>query len=191
LSIQKNNILVITRAQSLAAAYESDFEDLWKTKTLAGTGVGDADDTKIGATDVAYSFAPGEGTSIVQSLAELIKSARSTISVASMLISSTQILQALADQVSAEITVEGIYDSTEMAEIEEDWHKNGSPNAALWAKIAPRLRAKASFPFEVNSPHNLMQNKILVVDDTVATGSVNFSNNAMRNAENMLRITSP
>ena len=33
-----------------------------------------------------------------------------------------------------------------------------------------------------------MHNKLAVVDDTVITGSFNFSNNATQNAENVLQI---
>ena len=36
-----------------------------------------------------------------------------------------------------------------------------------------------------------MHNKVLVCDDTVVTGSFNFSANAQRNAENQLRVTDP
>jgi phosphatidylserine/phosphatidylglycerophosphate/cardiolipin synthase-like enzyme len=35
-----------------------------------------------------------------------------------------------------------------------------------------------------------MHNKLAVVDDTVITGSFNFSNNATQNAENVLKIES-
>ncbi len=35
-----------------------------------------------------------------------------------------------------------------------------------------------------------MHNKILVVDNTVVTGSFNFSGNAVRNAENVLQLDS-
>jgi phosphatidylserine/phosphatidylglycerophosphate/cardiolipin synthase-like enzyme len=35
-----------------------------------------------------------------------------------------------------------------------------------------------------------MHNKLAVVDDTVITGSFNFSNNATQNAENVLQIES-
>jgi phosphatidylserine/phosphatidylglycerophosphate/cardiolipin synthase-like enzyme len=37
-------------------------------------------------------------------------------------------------------------------------------------------------------PHNFMHNKVVVADGTSATGSFNFSANATRNAENVLRI---
>jgi phosphatidylserine/phosphatidylglycerophosphate/cardiolipin synthase-like enzyme len=36
-----------------------------------------------------------------------------------------------------------------------------------------------------------MHNKVLVVDDTVVTGSYNFSHSAEQNAENLLMLTNP
>jgi phosphatidylserine/phosphatidylglycerophosphate/cardiolipin synthase-like enzyme len=38
--------------------------------------------------------------------------------------------------------------------------------------------------------HNFMHNKVLVIDDTVITGSYNFSRSAQFNAENILFIES-
>ena len=38
--------------------------------------------------------------------------------------------------------------------------------------------------------HNYMHNKVLVIDDTVITGSYNFSRSAQFNAENILFIES-
>ena len=45
-------------------------------------------------------------------------------------------------------------------------------------------------PYSPAAPHDYMHNKLAVVDDTVITGSFNFSNNATQNAENVLRIES-
>jgi phosphatidylserine/phosphatidylglycerophosphate/cardiolipin synthase-like enzyme len=50
--------------------------------------------------------------------------------------------------------------------------------------------AKDSLPFKADSAHNFMHNKIVVADDTVVSGSFNFSLNATRNAENVVAITS-
>lgn len=48
--------------------------------------------------------------------------------------------------------------------------------------------AKPSLPYKAAAPHNLMHDKVLVSDDTVITGSFNFSLNATRHAENALAI---
>jgi phosphatidylserine/phosphatidylglycerophosphate/cardiolipin synthase-like enzyme len=41
-----------------------------------------------------------------------------------------------------------------------------------------------------STPYNYMHNKVLVIDDTVITGSYNFSRSAQFNAENILFIES-
>jgi phosphatidylserine/phosphatidylglycerophosphate/cardiolipin synthase-like enzyme len=193
--IQDNNVLVITGAPDLAAAYERDFDDLWTTQRLARTGTGDIGSVQIGDGNAAYSFAPGEGRATEDALAELITSAATSIRVASMVISSGKILQALANQINAGRDLAGVYDGPEMHGIVGDWQKSagGTSSAqhlALWQTIAPHLTAKQSLPFTATGPHNFMHNKAVVADGTIATGSFNFSANATRNAENVLRISS-
>ena len=53
------------------------------------------------------------------------------------------------------------------------------------------LVGKASTPYRPDAPHDYMHNKVLVVDDTVITGSYNFSRSAQLNAENLLLLESP
>jgi len=191
--IQDNNVLVITGAADLAAAYERDFTDLWTTQKLAGTGAGDAGTATAAGLDVQYSFAPGEGRATETAIAALVAGATSRIRVASMVLSSPKILQALLDQITAGRDVAGIYDGPEMGDVAKQWGKGapGSASAqhlALWQQVAPHLAAKASVPFTADGPHNFMHNKVVVADDTVSTGSFNLSANATKSAENVLRI---
>jgi phosphatidylserine/phosphatidylglycerophosphate/cardiolipin synthase-like enzyme len=62
---------------------------------------------------------------------------------------------------------------------------------ADWTAVSAVLAAKHSTPYSPTSAHDFMHNKILVCDDTVITGSYNFSTNAQCNAENQVRITDP
>jgi phosphatidylserine/phosphatidylglycerophosphate/cardiolipin synthase-like enzyme len=193
--IQENNVLVISGAEDLAAAYEQDFAGLWTTQKLAGTGAGDIGSVTIGAnpgTDVAYSFAPGEGRATETAIAALVSGATRRIRVASMVLSSPKILQALLDQINAGLDVAGIYDGGEMDDVVVNWqsHPSSAATLALWQKVQQHLVAKASVPFKANTIHDFMHNKIVVADDTVATGSFNLSKNATGNAENVLRIAS-
>ena len=52
------------------------------------------------------------------------------------------------------------------------------------------LTGKNSTPYTPAGRHNFMHNKVLVIDDTVITGSYNFSRSAQFNAENILFIGS-
>jgi phosphatidylserine/phosphatidylglycerophosphate/cardiolipin synthase-like enzyme len=194
-AIQENNILIIQNAKDLAAAYESDFNDLWKAKKLAGTGQGNIGQVSVGDMSVSYSFAPGEGAETEQAIADLVKGAKKRIRMASMVTSSQSILEALADQVSAGRDFSGLYDGPTTNPIMKKFQADpaGTPGAlkyASWVTIKAKVVAKSSIPFTPNTPHNLMHDKILVVDDVVVTGSFNFSTNATHNAENVLRIES-
>jgi phosphatidylserine/phosphatidylglycerophosphate/cardiolipin synthase-like enzyme len=146
----------------------------------------------IGGIDVAYSFAPGEGRATETAIAALVSGATRRIRVASMVLSSPKILQALLDQINAGLDVAGSYDGGEMDEVAGEWqsHPSSAATLALWQKVQQHLVAKASVPFTANTIHNFMHDKIVVADDTVSTGSFNLSKNATGNAENVLRITS-
>src|SRR5436189_2298246 len=52
------------------------------------------------------------------------------------------------------------------------------------------LVGKNSTPYTPTGRHDFMHNKVLLVDDTVITGSYNFSRSAQFNAENILSIQS-
>jgi len=193
--IQDNNVLVITGSAELAAAYERDFTDLWNAQKLAGTGAGDKGSVTVSGIDIGYSFAPGEGKATETAIAAAVSAAATRVRIASMVISSPKILQALADQITAGRDVAGVYDGPEMRQVVSQWKKGapGSASAArlaLWQAVSARLTAKPSVPFTANGPHNFMHNKVIVADDVVSTGSFNLSSNATRNAENVLRLAS-
>ena len=90
--------------------------------------------------------------------------------------------------------VDGIYDRTQMNEVYGQWQQvpqNHWKVPALRDVIARAgLVGKDSTPYTPTGRHDFMHNKILVVDDTVITGSYNFSRSAQFNAENILFIDS-
>ena len=81
-----------------------------------------------------------------------------------------------------------------MSEVYRQWQdvpSNRWKIAALQGIIAQaHLVGKDSTPYSPSSHHDFMHNKILVIDDTVITGSYNFSRSAEFNAENILIIES-
>ena len=90
--------------------------------------------------------------------------------------------------------VDGIYDRTQMADVYRQWQEvpqNRWKIGALQEIIArAKLVGKNSTPYTPTSTHDFMHNKVLVIDDTVITGSYNFSRSAEFNAENILFIDS-
>ena len=187
---QENNILRIT-SSALAAAYEQDFEQLWQSGDIRRTGVGDRGATAIGAETVAWSFAPGEGPAMDGDLVGLVTGVRHRLVIASMVITSHALLSALAKAIGAGVHLSGMYDAGQMGPIAHEWASSTSSAQALadWKTVSAKLVGKKSAPYTPTGVHDFMHLKVLVSDDTVATGSYNFSANAEGNAENQLRIT--
>lgn len=189
-TLQENNIL-IARSPVLAQAYLADFDSMWSTGKIKGTGAGDGGTTTITEFGVNWDFAPGDGPAIDAALVALVRAARTRIAIAAMVLTSHPLLAALAIALEAGIDVSGIYDAGQMDPIVAQWKTIPADAAVLsdWAKVSAVLAAKHSTPYRPNSAHDFMHNKILICDDTVVTGSYNFSANAQRNAENQIRVT--
>jgi phosphatidylserine/phosphatidylglycerophosphate/cardiolipin synthase-like enzyme len=147
---------------------------------------------RVGDATIDVEFSPGRGKQMDQRIAAEISAARSRIKVSSMVLSSATVLGALADAVTHKQVAQfgGIYDGPETLGALKN-ATGGTPG--LFAEIEPNLVKKASRAFDPAQPdadYNYMHNKIVVCDDTVVTGSFNFSRNATMNAENLLVIRS-
>ena len=201
-SVQDNNIVILT-CPALAKYYQDDFDQLWDQGSVDGTGRQDSGTAQDGSSRLEVAFAPGAGTDIDHRIAAQIQQATRTVHIASMDISSGNILDALVAATRSGVQVSGVYDGPQMHGVETDWarsapsHPEGpsAAKAAAWAVIKPLLVGKPSLPFNPDrpdQPYNYMHNKVAVIDAaTVVTGSFNFSENATRNAENNLVIHDP
>jgi phosphatidylserine/phosphatidylglycerophosphate/cardiolipin synthase-like enzyme len=210
-SVQENNILVIESAPDLAHMYANDFGEMWTSGKIGSTGVNDsgAFTFDIG-TKVQVSFAPGRGTEVEGRIADTIAGASDRLLIASMVISSGKILRAISHNMIDVQEFAGLYDGGSMAGVESAWGRakakadattgsgrkstrdsfSSAQKAAMWTQLKPNLAAKKSLKYSDKHPHNFMHDKVAVADDMVITGSFNFSNNAMKNAENVLVIRS-
>ncbi len=188
--LQENNIAVL-RSHDLASYYKTDFDDLWNAdEILPSSGLRDTGTVSIGGVPVTVSFAPGEGQSITREIVQAIDAAEDKITVASMLYSSGPILAALSEAIDRGVTVEGVCDGTQMEGVVQQWRQSGVGEDKIntWEKVRARLSAKPSIKYGPDVPHNFLHIKVLVADNTVVTGSFNFSNSARGNAENVLVI---
>src|SRR5437762_14336826 len=92
------------------------------------------------------------------------------------------------------MSVDGTYDRTQTAEVYLQWQEVPQTRWKISAIIEILAHAglieKNSTPYTPAGRHNFMHNKVLVIDDTVITGSYNFSRSAQFNAENILFIES-
>jgi phosphatidylserine/phosphatidylglycerophosphate/cardiolipin synthase-like enzyme len=192
---QDNNIIQI-KSRPLADVFAKDFQQMWDKGAIAGTGKDLHSTINIGDSRVTVAFSPGDGKFIDAEYARRITEARNSVHIASMVISSPEILKALADKIDAGVPVEGIYDGPQMNNVANSWGRSGSEASQekldLWMKVKDSLVAKSSHPYSQHGPHDFMHNKVLSVDGQVAaTGSFNMSINATHNAENVLVIESP
>lgn len=193
---QDNNILVID-SPMLSAFYETDFNELWATGTVAGTGVNDFGTITRNAVNADIAFSPGGGRRIDREIADLIASAQRSVDVASMVITSNDIVEALTDILDAgRVAINGIVDGPEMhsslASIKRG--KEAGEKAVQIERLLGVLVQKKSKAFDPKDPdglHNFMHNKLVVVDDALVTGSFNFSLSAGHNAENAILIRNP
>jgi phosphatidylserine/phosphatidylglycerophosphate/cardiolipin synthase-like enzyme len=197
-TLQENNLLDIA-SPTLVDAYGTVFEELWSTGAVArsgahaGTsGVVDYDGARA---NVDVAFAPGQGAAIDHEVARRIAAAKRDVTIASGILSSGRILVALRDALQRGVPVSGIVDLSEMGPILREW--SATPTSA-WKSEAfdalarsGKLHGKVASRKRPGGPHDYMHNKVLIVDDTVITGSYNFSNHAASNAENILFIESP
>ena len=189
-ALQDNNIVQIDSAK-IAQCYETDFEELWKAGRIAGTGKDDHGSDTVDGSHVEVDFSPGDGATIDQTIAKAIAAAMTSVDIASMVISSGAILDALAGVMAKGVKLSGVYDGPEMKVVLTDWGKSGKSTAKAnqWKKVSTHLVPKWSYPYSPNGPHNFMHDKLVVVDEKqVITGSFNFSENATHNAENVLTM---
>jgi len=188
--LQENNIYTL-RSPDLAVYYRADFDDIWKAgEILPSSGFRDTGTVSLGGVPVTVAFAPGEGQSIVREIVQAIDAAEKRIFVASMVLSSGPILAALSEAIDRGVTIEGVCDATQMDSVVAQWRRDGVGEDKIntWEKVRAYLSGKASTPYTPDSPHDFLHIKTLVADNTVATGSFNFSNSARGNAENIVVI---
>jgi phosphatidylserine/phosphatidylglycerophosphate/cardiolipin synthase-like enzyme len=198
-TLMENNILEID-SPALAGSYADDFEQLWEKENFENTG--DIQTVPVPLTysgqsaEVRVMFSPGCGLAIDTEIARRVRAAQRRVRICSLLINSGTLIGELGNLLrGGRIAVDGIYDRTQMEEVYFQWQQVPSNRWKIGAlhEIVARagLVGKNSTPYTPTGRHDFMHNKVLVIDDTVITGSYNFSRSAQFNAENILFIDSP
>jgi len=186
---QDNNVVEIIDAKNLANHYETDFAQLWATKDIKGTGKNDYGNVQVAGVEVEFAFSPGEGSAVASLFVDAIQGAKGQdVQVATMVLSSGPILGALVDHLREGGTISGVYDESQMRQVEKDWgaHPDTSKTKLdQWNAVKKFLVGKPSKSYSAGG-RNFMHNKVLVTKNTVITGSFNLSRNAESNAENAL-----
>jgi phosphatidylserine/phosphatidylglycerophosphate/cardiolipin synthase-like enzyme len=197
-TLMENNIVEID-SQAFADYYAQNFEQLWEKQNFEHTG-----DIHTEAVPLTFSnqsanarvmFSPGCGLEIDTEIARRVRTAQRRVRICSLLINSGTLIGELGNLLRhGRVAVDGIYDRTQMEQVYVQWQEvpqNRWKIGALQEIIARAgLVGKNSTPYTPTGRHNFMHNKVLVIDDTVITGSYNFSRSAQFNAENILFIES-
>ncbi len=189
---QENNIITIAD-QRMSTAYRADFDELWAGGRVGGTARGSEGSDTVDAGTLGWDFCPGDGSAVNAAVAQRITDATQRLIVASMVLTSHEVLAALGDALDRGVALTGIYDGGQMDPIVKRWTTNprDAELVATWEKVSQHLVAKHSAPYTKNGPHDFMHLKVMVSDGVLTTGSYNFSTNAERNAENQIHLTDP
>ncbi len=193
---RQENVVAVVRSTELAHAYTLDFEDLWKTGSVEGTGDVEPRPVPVNGVDVRPWFCPEYGDALAHRMARKITRARRRVRIASPVISSGPILWALADVASSkQVDLTGVVDHTQVEEVLGQWR---SLAATRWKVPVLRLvlssagfTGKRSTRWSPGANHDYMHAKVAVIDDVVFLGSFNLSNSGETNAENTLEVSDP
>ena len=207
-TLMENNIVEID-SQPLASYYAQNFEQLWEKQNFEHTGDIHTEPVPLTfsnqSANARVMFSPGCGLEIDSEIARRVRAAQRRVRICSLLINSGTLIGELGNLLRAgraghagaerrRVAVDGIYDRTQMEQVYVQWQEvpqNRWKIGALQEIIARAgLIGKNSTPYTPAGRHNFMHNKVLVIDDTVITGSYNFSRSAQFNAENILFIES-
>jgi phosphatidylserine/phosphatidylglycerophosphate/cardiolipin synthase-like enzyme len=192
---RQENLIAVAASTELAAAYTSDFEQLWTTGAVEQSGFVEPNTMNLNGTPVRVWFTPGHGEDLSARIARAVYRAKRRVRIASPVITTGAVLGALAQVVSeGRIDLAGVVDQTQIRGVVYQWGENGN----IYWKLPLLVRAlsqgftgKPSTKWEPEgSLHDFMHAKVTVADDTVFTGSYNLSRSGEMNAENVLEIES-
>lgn len=198
-TLMENNVVEID-SPGVAGYYLQDFEQLWEKENFENTGHIHTESVPLTYSgqpaEARVLFSPGCGFEIDTEIARRVRAAQRRVRICSLLINSGTLIGELGNLLrEGRVPVDGIYDRTQMAEVYGQWQEvptNRWKIGALHEIIARAgLVGKNSTPYTPTGRHDFMHNKVLIIDDTVITGSYNFSRSAQFNAENILFLESP
>jgi len=193
---REENVMFTIASPEVAGDYTENFNGLWEHPVVATSGqISSPWSALADGVRVRPYFCPGRSLKLVHAMSRSLASAKKRIRICSPVLTSGPILGTLAEVIhNPGLDVAGVYDQTEMDEVQRQWSENG---ASAW-KIATfrsivaavRFGAKRSTPYSPTSVHDFMHAKILVADDYVYSGSFNLSHSGEQNAENVVQFES-
>jgi len=193
---RQENVVVRAGSADLAHAFALDFEELWSTGVVEGSGRVDPRPVEIDGCAVRPWFTPGHGEDLSHRIAKHLARARQRIRIASPVLTSGPILATMAE-IAGERRCDtaGVVDQTQVNEVFHQWRTNGVsewkiPLLQTVLRQAPFSGKRSTKWSPEGSVHDFMHAKLVVADDVVFAGSFNLSRSGEKNAENVLEIHS-
>ncbi len=190
---REENVVVVVESPEIATAFTTDFEELWSSGLVAGTGEIEPAPVTVGAVSVRPWFTPGKGRALAHRIASRAGDARRRIRICSPVITSGPVLGTLAEVAAdGKVDLAGAVDQTQMQAVLGQWRENPhaawKPPALLSLLAHAPFAGKRSTPYGPGTVHDYMHAKVTVADDVVFVGSYNLSHSGEWNAENVLEI---
>lgn len=196
-SLQENCVITV-EDEPTAGAYMANFEELWESREVEGTGDHDHPWRELAANGASARvrpiFCPGRGPELATEIAREIRKARERILICSPVLTSGPLLGALTDVLDRDgLEIAGVVDAPMMHGVLRQWGqlRPESWKPAAYRYIAQRtnLRGRPSTPWAADRPHDYMHAKLIICDDRAYAGSYNHSRSGEENAENVLAIS--
>jgi len=190
---REENVIAIVHSGEVAAAFARDFDQLWRSRSVAGAGLPPPTTLDAGGIEVSAWFCPAHGRRLSHRIARVIGDARRRVRIASPVITSGPILGTLAEVAAdGELDLAGVIDATQIEQVYRQWAaKPGTRwKLASLGQVLQRadFTGKPSTPYAPGSIHDYMHAKVVVADDVCFVGSFNLSHSGELNAENVLEI---
>jgi phosphatidylserine/phosphatidylglycerophosphate/cardiolipin synthase-like enzyme len=193
---REENVIATVDSTPLAAAFQHDFQQLWNSQRVAGSGDVDPGPIEVERSTVRAWFCPEHGPDLAHRIARLIGSARTRVRIASPVITSGPILGTLAEVAAdGKVDIAGVVDATQIEEVYGQWRAKERTRWKVTSlgqvfRYAP-FTGKRSTPYRPGSIHDYMHAKVAVCDDVAFVGSFNLSHSGEMNAENVIEIADP
>lgn len=170
---RNNNNAVVFQNTEAVAAYQTEFDEMFLDGEFGSTSTDQGViNFSQGDVDVTVIFASEADE--VPVLTETIQQADSNIRIMTFVFSSDELGDAMIDMMEQGVTVQGVFENRN--------------STADWSEL-PRLQCAGGEMRQDGNPYTLHHKVFIIDDDTVVTGSFNYSDNALSsNDENVVII---
>jgi phosphatidylserine/phosphatidylglycerophosphate/cardiolipin synthase-like enzyme len=193
---REENVIAVVDSPELAHAFTLDFEQLWESGNVEGTGTVEPRPVRVDGVEVRPWFCPGFGDALSHRIAKAIGRAKRRVRICSPVITAAPVLATLAQVIAdGKVDVAGAVDMPQVEDVQRQWGPTGVRSWKLPLLLdvigSGRFAGKPSTPWGPGTVHDYMHAKITVADDVVFLGSFNLSHSGEMNSENVLEIHDP